>query len=101
VAQIGRIQLDERADGPLITLVGEFDLSNAPQLLALFTALSEEGSHKVTVDLSEVTFLDSTAMAALAMAYRMGLHLVLRRPTPRAARELQTAGLIGLFDLEG
>lgn len=50
--------------------VGEVDLSNASRLEGRLCALIERG-HMV-VDLSQVTFVDSTALSAVLVAYRRG-----------------------------
>lgn len=100
MAELGWIDVDGSSGPPLLTLVGEFDLSNACRLLDELSALADRGEDRAIVDLSRATFMDSTAVAAFALAYRMGLHLVLRRPSHMVRRELETAGVTSLFDLE-
>lgn len=100
MAEIGRIDVDGSLGGAVLTLSGEFDLSNARHLLDELTALADRGEDRVVVDLGGATFMDSTALAAFALAYRMGLHLVLRSPSQMVRRELDTAGITSLFDLE-
>jgi anti-sigma B factor antagonist len=51
----------------LIHLAGEIDLANAPKLEVQLCTLAEQGS--VVVDLTEVDFLDSTALSAMVVAY--------------------------------
>jgi len=101
VAEIGWIELNEESEYPLVRMRGEFDLSNAEQLHERLTELADRGWDKVIVDLSATTFIDSTALAAFALAYRRGLHLVLRHPDTLVRRELDTSGLTALFDIEG
>ncbi len=50
--------------------VGEVDLSNAATLEGRLCALIERGN--MVVDLSQTTFLDSTALSAMIVAYRRG-----------------------------
>jgi anti-sigma B factor antagonist len=49
---------------------GEVDLSNAAALEGRLCGLIERGN--LVVDLSQVTFIDSTALSALIVAYRRG-----------------------------
>ncbi len=51
-------------------LVGEVDLSNAERVKSM---LSESiGQGNVVIDLSRVTFMDSTGLSAMIVAYRRG-----------------------------
>lgn len=50
--------------------VGDVDLSNASTLEGRLCALIERGH--VVVDLSQATFVDSTALSAMIVAYRRG-----------------------------
>lgn len=49
---------------------GEIDLSNAQLLESHLCSIIDDGH--VVVDLSRVTFLDSTALSAIIVAYRKG-----------------------------
>lgn len=65
-------------DGPLVTVTGEVDLATAPQLVqALAEASASTGGGPLKVDLTEVAYLDSAAMAALYRFTPQGLELVL------------------------
>lgn len=63
---------------------GEIDIDNAPILENRLGTLVDEG-HTV-LDLSGVTFLDSTALSALIVAYRRG---------QAAGHNLRLAGAVG------
>jgi anti-sigma B factor antagonist len=53
----------------LVTLEGEFDVSNAPDVVtALDEAIADDESRTVAVDLSKVGFLDSTMLQTLISA---------------------------------
>ncbi len=54
----------------LVELAGEVDISTAPQFKRELEAAVSEGSTKVVVDLSQVTFIDSTALGVLVGAVR-------------------------------
>jgi anti-anti-sigma factor len=53
------------AQGPVVLLKGDLDVATAPLLRALFRDVARE---RVLVDLSGVTFMDSTAMYLLIRA---------------------------------
>ena len=57
----------ERASGgrAIVSVAGEVDLHSAPELRARLSALASEGVTRVTVDLTEATFLDSMALGVL------------------------------------
>lgn len=96
---IGRI---EQPDGPspTLALVGEFDLSNTPELVILFDELADAGETRVVVDMSETSFIDSTVLGAFGLAYRRGLHLTIRRAANVVKRQLDASGLAAIFDIE-
>jgi anti-anti-sigma factor len=50
----------------VITLEGEYDIANAPELLEILTSRGQEAS--VVADLRDVTFLDSAALSQLVRA---------------------------------
>ncbi|MEO7427756.1 MAG: STAS domain-containing protein, partial [Acidimicrobiales bacterium] len=66
--------LDPRVEdtdaGPVVHLHGELDLASAPQLEEAIAAATTKGPLPVTLDLSQVTFIDSSALRALVRAGR-------------------------------
>jgi anti-sigma B factor antagonist len=60
--------IERTRDG--LSIRGELDLNAAPQLKAELIQLIEEGHRDIVVDLTETTFLDSTALGALAGQFR-------------------------------
>lgn len=50
----------------VITLEGEYDIANAPELLEILTGSGQEAA--VVADLTAVTFLDSAALSQLVRA---------------------------------
>jgi anti-sigma B factor antagonist len=80
----------------IVRLCGEIDLYNAPAVREALLAACSDGPERVVVDLSEVEFLDSTALGALVEARtrlpnREGF--ILAAPGPEARRALEIAGL--------
>jgi anti-anti-sigma factor len=95
-----QLSLDVRAtgaDGPVVIAVaGEVDMATAPQLDACLSAHSDRD---VTVDLSGVTFLDSTGLSTLVTARRAlgatGHTLRTTGEQDHVRTVLEVAGLLG------
>ncbi|MFI7609176.1 STAS domain-containing protein [Micromonospora sp. NPDC049366] len=84
--------------------VGEIDLATADALdAALADALGRPGVTEVVVDLTDVTFLDSSGIRALVgaanNARRAGTTLRVVDPQPVVARVLWITGVGGLLGL--
>ena len=54
--------------GPVMVLAGETDLATTPELCRELTALLATGARHMTVDVSALTFADSTSIQALMLA---------------------------------
>ena len=52
-------------DTGVVTVVGELDIYTAPQLKECLLGLLDEGVTRLVVDLTAVTFIDSTALGVL------------------------------------
>ena len=78
---------------------GEVDALTAPHLGRRLLCLAEEGKTRVVVDLSNVTFIDSSGIGVLLNALRhlrgRSGRLVLVCPTERILRPFQVSGLDG------
>ena len=99
MAEIGRIDQTTDPECPTITLVGEFDLSNAPDLVRRFDELADAGVARVIIDMTETSFIDSTVLGAFGLAYRRGLHLTIRGASDAVRRHLDSSGLAAIFDI--
>lgn len=91
------VPVDDRTQ--IVEPHGEVDALTAPQLGRRLLGLAEEGKTSVVVDLSRVTFMDSTGLSVLLNAVR---HLTSRRgrlvlvcPTERVMRPFEVSGLVG------
>jgi anti-sigma B factor antagonist len=87
--------VDERTH--VVSPRGEIDALTAPQLGRRLLGLADEGKTGVVVDLSSVTFMDSTGIGVLlnalrALGSRQG-RLVLVCPHERVLRPFQITGL--------
>jgi anti-sigma B factor antagonist len=88
--------VDERTH--VVAPRGEVDALTAPQLGRRLLGLADEGKTRVVVDLSHVTFMDSTGIGVLLNALRQLRQrkggLVLVCPTERIMRPFQITGLV-------
>ena len=55
----------ETAEGPVLAIAGELDLSTVPRLAQRVEALREEQHAALTLDLSDLTFMDSSGLRLL------------------------------------
>jgi len=94
---------------PSIVLVGELDLSGAGQMEASLAeaerALARGGERaRLLIDLSRLTFLDSTGLRLLLQADMRaregGYELVLRRGGPSVQRVFEVTGALDVLRFE-
>ena len=89
---------------PVVRLVGEVDMATSPAVKNILAELVEGGHLAVIVDLSEVTFMDSSGLHTLVDAQRRlsdsGGKVVLRKPGPAVDRLLQITGMSLMFHLD-
>jgi anti-anti-sigma factor len=75
---------------------GELDIATAPELVDLLRRLRHHG-HDVTLDLAEVTFMDSTGLTTLmdakVQADRDGWTFAVTRPSAAVKRVFELAGV--------
>ncbi|GGS01407.1 STAS domain-containing protein [Deinococcus sedimenti] len=95
--------LTHLVNGPELTLSGRLDAQNAQELRAALTALAAAPGD-LRVDLADVPFMDSSALAALVSALkdrrREGRSLRVTRASP-AVQELMSLTMLGrVFGLE-
>jgi anti-sigma B factor antagonist len=85
----------------LVTASGEIDMATAPKLRAAILAQVNGKPVDIVVDLSAVSFLDSSGIAALVAGYRRveetGGAFTVRNPQARVQRVLQLSGLANVF----
>jgi len=88
---------------PVLDVGGEIDVATSPRLKELLTGLIEGGSALVIVNLTEVTFIDSTGLGALAAAVRdaraVGGDLRLVVTSPQIIKLLELTGLDEVFSV--
>lgn len=88
----------------VVSVVGEVDISTAPLLWECLEAEILTAPERVVLDLAQMDFIDSTGLTVLIRAHKRlsgaGAALVLRSPTPPAARVFAVSGLDQVLDIE-
>ena len=89
------VQVTEDDHGPVVLVVGELDLASAGELRE---CLHQLVGRTITLDFSDVTFMDSTAIGVLVAALQRteaeGGGLVLRGVRPAQMKVFEIAGLV-------
>jgi anti-sigma B factor antagonist len=90
--------------GPVLTARGEIDMAVAEQFQTELLTLIDHSKSPAFVDLSDVTFMDSTGVNALAAARRRAVEsdveLVLIDPSRPVRLVLEATGLWAHFRVE-
>lgn len=88
---------------PVIALEGEVDVYTAPQLKQQMIVLLEDGAKQIVVNLTNVEYLDSTALGVLIGGLKrmreMDGNMSLICPAPRIRRVFEITGLDRIFDI--
>jgi len=99
-----RIDVRPDRDRVFVRPVGEVDLETAPAVHSVAVELVEKGFARVVIDLSEVTFLDSTGVRLLLSTHRraceLGIGLSVIPGGPKTLRVLEVCGALDRLDLE-
>jgi anti-sigma B factor antagonist len=90
------LSVEQQGDACVVKLAGELDLYSAPKVRDALADACKNGAARVIVDLSEVEFVDSTALGVLVEA-RTKLDnrraFLLAAPGLEARRALEISGL--------
>jgi anti-sigma B factor antagonist len=81
---------------------GELDLASAPSLKWALTDVLSEGGRRIVVDLSQVTFIDSTALGVLVGVHRslpVGARLGIVCTHDEVMNIFELTGLDATFDI--
>jgi anti-anti-sigma factor len=98
------IDVSEPSNGfCVVALTGELDIASAPELAARLEALNSASRH-VIVDLSKLTFIDSSGINALVVAAKSvkaeGGEMTLVAPTPHTKRIFEIVHLSDVVSIE-
>ena len=87
----------------VIAARGEIDLFTAPELKQVLTEAIESGQHRLVIDLSDVSFLDSTALGVLIGAVKRlrsrGGALAIVNTEASIAKTFEITGLDQIFTI--
>lgn len=94
----------ENVDGSLVVRpIGELDLASAPALSAVLLNQPRDGLNSLVLDLSGLTFLDSSGLRVIVAAHRHavreGYGFSLTSVTPAIARRFKITGLDTLIPI--
>lgn len=84
----------------MVTVEGELDLFTAPSLKQMLLDALQAGSSRLVVDLSLVTFVDSTTLGVLVGVTRQledGARMAIVCARPNVRRIFEFSGLDGTF----
>ncbi len=101
-----QISNDRHSEGTVLALAGELDIASAPTFEQAVAELEPvEDSPRLVLDLSELTFMDSTGLRALLVARQeageSGRELVLRPGPRQVQRVFELSGTLDRFQFEG
>src|SRR5215207_4993287 len=89
----------------VVAVRGEIDLFTAPELKSALAETIEAGRSRIVVDLSETTFLDSTALGVLIGAVKRlrsrDGRLTIVNVDANIAKTLEITGLDQIFTIRG
>jgi anti-sigma B factor antagonist len=95
----------EEAGTPVLAVTGEVDLSSAGRFAQELASLIADEGGTARVDLSAVTFIDSSGVRELLAANRKaeasGTQLLLANPSAACRRVLEISGVWSEFVIEG
>lgn len=103
-AETLQIQVDRTTDTVTVVATGEVDLRTCGELEAGLDDALATGAGPVVLDLSGITFIDSTGLRVLIVAHQQGIDrarpVVMWRPAPNVSRLFAVTGLKDMFNIE-
>jgi anti-sigma B factor antagonist len=99
-----KVDVSRDGDTSVIAVSGELDVSTGPDLSdAAVNALNEADCHRLALDLSGLSFIDSSGINALIgirdASHRAHAALRISRMSPRVAEVLRLTAVDRLFDI--
>jgi anti-anti-sigma factor len=100
-----RVSVSEAGDGrSIVAVAGELDIASAPQLLSAIAVLRQPRTSAIAIDLSALTFIDSSGINALRMAVRAanarGVGAIVASPSERVQKVLELVRVGDILPLE-
>jgi anti-anti-sigma factor len=98
------VHADRDGSAVTVALAGELDLVAAGPVREALTCAMREARPRLIVDLSELTFIDSSGLHVLLAVHRLcreaGLTLTIRPAPPNVQRVFELTGLVGRLPFE-
>jgi len=99
-------RVSDGAGGKVVSLVGKVNIDSSPELRRqLLDLLQEQPLPKVTIDLSDLSYIDCSGIAtlveALRIAHQRSTKLQLRGVRDGPRHLLEVTGVLQLFDVDG
>lgn len=105
MGQAGEFRIDDDDGTGAIVVSGEIDLHTSPRLREALLGHLTNDVRNVTVDMSGVTFIDSTGLSVLIAAMRrarsLGGDVRLRAPSRQTYKVLELTKLTEVFTIDG
>jgi anti-sigma B factor antagonist len=96
-----RIRRAHDDHGVVLELGGELDLASAPEVERQLSEIEGERPDRILIDLSDVSFMDSTGLALMLRAQQSaqtnGHQLCLRSGSPQVQRLFEITGALERF----
>jgi len=99
-----RVAIVHANRGTTLDIAGEVDMATAPELGARLEAVIDASTGEVTLDVTEVQFLDSTGLIVLVTAHRRlgaaGRRLIVRNPSAQLDRVFELSGVADVLEVQ-
>jgi stage II sporulation protein AA (anti-sigma F factor antagonist) len=97
------VEVHTRDGETVLALAGELDLETMPAAAQHLPEVMEHQPRRVVFDLRELSFMDSSGLRVIVLAYRQlaaGSRLVIRAPNELIRRMLEITGLDQVWEIE-
>lgn len=100
-----RITTSVEDQSDILCVVGEIDMASAPELQRACLALVDGGAKRVVIDMSGVSFIDSTGLGVIVSLQKrlqsQGGEAVIRNPSSVLRRLIRLTNLDRVVPIEG
>jgi anti-sigma B factor antagonist len=97
------VRVVETDSGPVVYVRGEIDMDTAPMVTEALEPLLSADCERIVIDLSEVSFIDSTGLTAVVVPYidlrNDGRTLAVSNPSMSVQRTFEVAGVAAMLAL--
>lgn len=99
-----QLEITGSSTEPTVRIEGDVDLASVPRLRAELTQLVDGGARRITLDLEEVEFIDSSGLGVLVGALRLlqdtnGGRVIVERAQDSVRKVFEITGLGPMFGL--